>query len=93
MLAGAFGCACAHKRAAQSRFLGRSAKVIGPHGAKMRPMRPKKLGPARWQALDFLGAGEKSRTPDLRITNALLYQLSYTGALKDAHCSGPARAQ
>ena len=27
-----------------------------------------------------IGAGEKSRTPDLRITNALLYQLSYTGA-------------
>ena len=27
------------------------------------------------------GAGEKSRTPDLRITNALLYQLSYTGFL------------
>src|SRR5207248_217081 len=27
----------------------------------------------------FIGAGEKSRTPDLRITNALLYQLSYTG--------------
>ena len=27
----------------------------------------------------FTGAGEKSRTPDLRITNALLYQLSYTG--------------
>ena len=27
----------------------------------------------------FVGAGEKSRTPDLRITNALLYQLSYTG--------------
>ena len=27
----------------------------------------------------FRGAGEKSRTPDLRITNALLYQLSYTG--------------
>ena len=25
------------------------------------------------------GAGERSRTPDLRITNALLYQLSYTG--------------
>ena len=32
-----------------------------------------------WRALDFIGAGEKSRTPDLRITNALLYQLSYTG--------------
>ena len=27
----------------------------------------------------FIGAGEESRTPDLRITNALLYQLSYTG--------------
>ncbi len=25
------------------------------------------------------GAGERSRTLDLRITNALLYQLSYTG--------------
>jgi hypothetical protein len=25
------------------------------------------------------GAGEMNRTPDLRITNALLYQLSYTG--------------
>ncbi len=31
------------------------------------------------------GAGEKSRTPDLRITNALLYQLSYAGvALAEA---------
>lgn len=36
--------------------------------------------------LDFIerqfletGAGEEIRTPDLRITNALLYQLSYTG--------------
>ena len=27
----------------------------------------------------MLGAGRGSRTPDLRITNALLYQLSYTG--------------
>ena len=25
------------------------------------------------------GAGEENRTPDLRITNALLYQLSYSG--------------
>ena len=31
------------------------------------------------EVLDFIGADEKSRTPDLRITNALLYQLSYTG--------------
>ena len=27
------------------------------------------------------GAGKRSRTPDLRITNALLYQLSYSGNL------------
>ena len=27
--------------------------------------------------LDLFGAGKRSRTPDLRITNALLYQLSY----------------
>jgi hypothetical protein len=32
------------------------------------------------------GAGEESRTPDLRITNALLYQLSYTG--KDGRVYG-----
>ena len=29
--------------------------------------------------INFIGAGEMNRTPDLRITNALLYQLSYTG--------------
>ena len=31
--------------------------------------------------LNTCGAGEEIRTPDLRITNALLYQLSYTGAI------------
>jgi hypothetical protein len=30
-------------------------------------------------ALVATGADERSRTPDLRITNALLYQLSYIG--------------
>lgn len=30
-------------------------------------------------SLDSDGAGDRSRTYDLRITNALLYQLSYTG--------------
>ena len=30
------------------------------------------------------GAGEKTRTSDLRITNALLYQLSYTGGSREA---------
>ena len=29
--------------------------------------------------LAWIGAGDRSRTYDLRITNALLYQLSYTG--------------
>jgi hypothetical protein len=36
---------------------------------------------------DETGAGEKSRTPDLRITNALLYQLSYAGP---GHAAGAA---
>ena len=31
------------------------------------------------ECLSSIGAGGESRTPDLRITNALLYQLSYTG--------------
>ncbi len=30
------------------------------------------------------GAGAQTRTADLRITNALLYQLSYTGIGRDA---------
>jgi hypothetical protein len=29
--------------------------------------------------LDSFGAGKRNRTPDLRITNALLYRLSYSG--------------
>ena len=33
------------------------------------------------QVLDVYGAGERNRTLDLRITSALLYQLSYTGSL------------
>ena len=42
----------------------------------------KKAQPAdRVLGLVASGAGEKSRTPDLRITNALLYQLSYTGVV------------
>ena len=28
---------------------------------------------------DLIGAGEMNRTPDLLITNELLYRLSYTG--------------
>jgi hypothetical protein len=33
------------------------------------------------RAIVLFGAGEESRTPDLRITNALLYQLSYAGVV------------
>lgn len=33
------------------------------------------------------GAGKRSRTPDLRITNALLYQLSYAGNILATHRS------
>ena len=29
--------------------------------------------------MNDIGAGERSRTSDLRITSALLYQLSYSG--------------
>ena len=39
----------------------------------------KGLAPIERQPLDFIGADERNRTVDLRITNALLYQLSYTG--------------
>ena len=31
------------------------------------------------QVVKFFGAGEMNRTPDLLITNELLYRLSYTG--------------
>jgi hypothetical protein len=31
------------------------------------------------QVVDFIGAAEGIRTPDPRITNAVLYRLSYRG--------------
>ena len=31
----------------------------------------------------YFGAGEMNRTPDLLITNELLYRLSYTGNARD----------
>ena len=39
----------------------------------------------RVEALVFIGAGERSRTLDLLITNELLYQLSYTGVSAMPH--------
>ena len=41
---------------------------------------PKKKAQRGGWAWAKLGADERNRTVDLRITNALLYQLSYTGA-------------
>ncbi len=38
---------------------------------------PQKAGPAHWRALVFGGGEEEDRTPDLRIANATLSQLSY----------------
>ena len=40
-------------------------------------MRPKKIGAARWRPLVSFGGEEEDRTPDLRIANATLSQLSY----------------
>jgi hypothetical protein len=40
----------------------------------------------------MLGAGEGNRTPDPRITNALLYQLSYPGGVRD-YTGGSREAQ
>ena len=38
-----------------------------------------KIPPSEMTVGFGFGADERSRTPDLRITNALLYQLSYIG--------------
>jgi hypothetical protein len=49
---------------------------------------PARNNKAQSQELGFVwgvfGAGERSRTPDLLITNELLYQLSYTGLVSHA---------
>ena len=40
---------------------------------------PKAVGSRNRQVIDLIGAGERTRTADLLITNQLLYQLSYAG--------------
>ena len=50
-----------------------------PH--EPRPCPFGESGEAGHGTLDFLRAGEGTRTPDLWITNPLLYQLSYAGKL------------
>ena len=45
------------------------------------------------QVFEIFGAGGRSRTLDLRITNALLYQLSYTGIFRIAELRRAASAK
>ena len=59
---------------AQQGYCGNCAHIgyLAPRSKKGDPEGPP-------QVLESTGAGDRSRTYDLRITNALLYQLSYTG--------------
>jgi hypothetical protein len=54
----------------------------GPE-AKARGIRTRILGRKRPDFGDSSGADGRSRTGDLRITNALLYQLSYISKMLD----------
>lgn len=56
------------------RHRGSVARLPGAGRLKTR-----RVGLAMRPTLRLSGAGNRSRTCDLRITNALLYQLSYTG--------------
>ena len=77
------------------------AALVGEGGFE-----PPKALPADLQSVPFghsgippysvaLGAGGRTRTPDLLITNQLLYRLSYTSILTGTHslvaCSAPER--
>jgi hypothetical protein len=73
------------------RAIGRMGAWLGPPDVrammlKMPPRIPESKKPSRWDwaklldsRLILFGAGKRNRTPDLRITNALLYRLSYSG--------------
>ena len=54
------------------------ARAACPKGLSAAP-KEKGLTEAKPLSFQISGAGKRSRTPDLRITNALLYLLSYTG--------------
>ena len=64
-------------RATRRKERYQTGKVVAPPSGA--PVASKKANPEGLAFLLATGAGERSRTPDLRITNALLYQLSYTG--------------
>ena len=50
------------------------------HKTSDLPADPATADPKRLVLLEKNGAGERTRTADLLITNQLLYQLSYAGA-------------
>jgi hypothetical protein len=50
----------------------------------MKPEKQKAQSLGLGFLLDSVGAGKRNRTPDLRITNALLYRLSYSGIRRNA---------
>src|SRR6516225_4175306 len=56
-----------------------SRSVEGAAAGAICNMRSERQRPREGAVTQEFGAGRGSRTPDLRITNALLYQLSYTG--------------
>ena len=51
---------------------------FGHSGTLPYKPQPKRKGYVKHACLSASGAGERTRTPDLLITNQLLYQLSYT---------------
>ncbi len=73
------------ERPVRTIFLDLSAGFLGGRKAGGGGRRTAEAGKQKARSrgsgflLDSDGAGDRSRTYDLRITNALLYQLSYTG--------------
>jgi hypothetical protein len=55
--------------------------LIKPHSVGFALQRINRANPSGRYAFEKNGADEETRTPDPRITNALLYQLSYIGAM------------
>jgi hypothetical protein len=65
-----------HACAAKKEGRGHIGHALLSFGSAKQTGRPKA---ACLLVLRILGAGEMNRTPDLLITNELLYRLSYTG--------------
>jgi hypothetical protein len=57
--------------------------ATGPDSAFTPALKSKKPSRRLGFLLKLGGAGKRNRTPDLRITNALLYRLSYSGVTSE----------